>query len=204
MGHNREPVQPDNTWRLSRLIVVPSSSPSATMASFPVAPPMIVLERVIFPGPEVMAHGRQPQQNNGNAPDFDETPRPVEMAGDDQDVAANVLLARGRQPIGASALDQLDKLVNERGLQDVTFTAVGYGLQESFPDQASFLEHNQKIRMVAYPQLLQINTGFTGDGSLLLQRLPRALVWRGRLGETCTGVYREGSYVVSLVHHAVL
>jgi hypothetical protein len=51
--------------------------------AFPVALPLIVPERVMFPGPEVMARGRQPQQNNGNAPDFDETPRPVEMAGDE-------------------------------------------------------------------------------------------------------------------------
>src|SRR5215211_2320792 len=29
--------------------------------------------------------------------------------------------------------DQLDKLANTRGLQDVTFTAVGYGLQAAFP-----------------------------------------------------------------------
>ena len=64
--------------------------------------------------------------------------------------------------------DVLDRLAQQRGLQNVGFTAVGYGLQESFPDAASFQEHNQKIRMVAYPQLLQINTGFTGDGSLLL------------------------------------
>lgn len=64
--------------------------------------------------------------------------------------------------------DILDSLTNQRGQQDVTFTAVGYGLQESFPDQASFLENNQRVRMVAYPKLDQINTGFTGDFSLLL------------------------------------
>jgi len=65
-------------------------------------------------------------------------------------------------------LDVLDKLATSRGTQDLTFTAVGYGLQESFPDQASFLENNQRVRMVAHPHLLQINTGFTGDFSLLL------------------------------------
>ena len=64
--------------------------------------------------------------------------------------------------------DVLDDLATRRGTQNVTFTAVGYGLQESFPDQASFLENNQRVRMVAYPHLLQINTGFTGDFSLLL------------------------------------
>ena len=65
-------------------------------------------------------------------------------------------------------LNQLDALKTRRGLKDVSFTAVGYGLQESFPDAASWKEHNQRVRMVAHPQLLQINTGFTGDGSLLL------------------------------------
>jgi V8-like Glu-specific endopeptidase len=60
--------------------------------------------------------------------------------------------------------DVLDALATQRGLQDVTFTAVGYGLQEINPVHVEQL----KIRMVAYPHLIQINTGFTGDGSLLL------------------------------------
>jgi len=51
----------------------------------------------------------------------------------------------------------------------VTFTSVGYGLQKSFPDAASFKDQALKIRMVANPHLLQINVpGFTGDYSLLL------------------------------------
>jgi V8-like Glu-specific endopeptidase len=76
--------------------------------------------------------------------------------------------------------DQLDKLATERGTQDVTFTAVGYGLQQSFPDAASWKENNQKVRMLATPQLLQINTGFTGDGSLLLSN-------NANTGGTCFG-----------------
>ncbi len=60
--------------------------------------------------------------------------------------------------------DVLDSLATQRGLQDVGFTAVGYGLQEINPVHVEQL----KIRMVAYPHLIQINTGFTGDGSLLL------------------------------------
>ena len=66
-------------------------------------------------------------------------------------------------------LDQLDILKTKRGKQDTTFTAVGYGLQESFPEPAAWKENNQRVRMVAYPRLIQINTpGFTGDFSLLL------------------------------------
>lgn len=78
------------------------------------------------------------------------------------------------------AKDVLDKLATQRGTQDVTFTAVGYGLQESFPDAASWQENNQRVRMVAYPHLLQINTGFTGDFSLLLSN-------NANTGGTCFG-----------------
>ena len=67
------------------------------------------------------------------------------------------------------ALNQLDTLARQRGKQDVTFTAVGYGMQASFPDAASWKEHADRIRMVAYPRLIQINVpGYTGDYSLLL------------------------------------
>jgi secreted trypsin-like serine protease len=77
-------------------------------------------------------------------------------------------------------LDVLDSLARRRGKQDVTFTSVGYGLQQSFPDAASWKEHNQRIRMVAHPHLIQINTGFTGDGSLLLSN-------NANTGGTCFG-----------------
>jgi secreted trypsin-like serine protease len=78
-------------------------------------------------------------------------------------------------------LDQLDALKTQRGKQDVTFTAVGYGLQESFPDAASFQENNVRVRMVAHPKLNQINVpGFTGDFSLLLSN-------NAHTGGTCFG-----------------
>lgn len=77
--------------------------------------------------------------------------------------------------------DQLDVLARRRGLQDTTFTAVGYGLQQSFPEAASWKEHNKRVRMVAYPHLLQINVpGFTGDFSLLLSN-------NANTGGTCFG-----------------
>jgi len=70
---------------------------------------------------------------------------------------------------GLPSVDQLDSLKTRRGRQDVTFTAVGYGLQESFPDPAMFLATNTRTRFVATPHLLQINVpGFTGNFSLLL------------------------------------
>jgi secreted trypsin-like serine protease len=61
--------------------------------------------------------------------------------------------------------DQLDQLKTRRGKQETWFTAVGYGLQRINP---VFVEA-ERIRMVANPRLIQINTpGFTGDFSLLL------------------------------------
>lgn len=78
-------------------------------------------------------------------------------------------------------LNQLDALKTRRGLQNVTFTAVGYGLQMSFPDAAAWKENNQRVRMVAHPHLLQINVpGFTGDFSMLLSN-------NASTGGTCFG-----------------
>lgn len=59
----------------------------------------------------------------------------------------------------------LDAYATQRGLNKLTFTSVGYGLQQINP---VFVE-SEKIRMVAHPRLIQINTpGFTGNYSLLL------------------------------------
>jgi V8-like Glu-specific endopeptidase len=67
------------------------------------------------------------------------------------------------------AANQLDALKTRRGLQDTTFTSVGYGLQASFPDAASWKDQALRVRMVAHPKLNQINVpGFTGDFSMLL------------------------------------
>lgn len=78
-------------------------------------------------------------------------------------------------------VDQLDAMKTKRGKQDTTFTAVGYGLQESFPNAAAWKENNERIRYVAYPKLIQINVpGFTGDFSMLLSNNPNT-------GGTCFG-----------------
>jgi V8-like Glu-specific endopeptidase len=77
--------------------------------------------------------------------------------------------------------DQLDALKTRRGKQDVTFTSVGYGLQKSFPDAASWKNVSNRVRMVAHPKLNQINVpGFTGDFSLLLSN-------NANTGGTCFG-----------------
>ncbi len=75
----------------------------------------------------------------------------------------------------------LDGLKTQRGKKDFTFTAVGYGLQKSFPDAASLKENNVKVRMVATPKLIQINVpGATGDFSVLLSN-------NANTGGTCFG-----------------
>jgi hypothetical protein len=74
-------------------------------------------------------------------------------------------------------LNVLDKMARQRGKQDVTFTAVGYGLQRINP---VFVEA-ERVRMFARPKLNQINApGFTGDYSLLLSN-------NASTGGTCYG-----------------
>lgn len=77
-------------------------------------------------------------------------------------------------------VNQLDGLKTQRGHKDLTFTAVGYGLQKSFPDAAAWKDQAFRVRMLATPHLIQINTGFTGDFSLLLSN-------NAATGGTCYG-----------------
>lgn len=74
------------------------------------------------------------------------------------------------------SLNQLDSMATRRGEQDVTFRAVGYGLQYINP---VFLEE-ELTRMVATPHLVQINTALTGDYSILLSN-------NAATGGTCYG-----------------
>lgn len=65
-------------------------------------------------------------------------------------------------------LNQLDELMPRKG-EKAYFTAVGYGLQASFPDGAEWKTQADRVRMVAHPYLLQLNApGMTGDFSMLL------------------------------------
>ncbi|MCI0549990.1 MAG: trypsin-like serine protease [Anaerolineae bacterium] len=78
------------------------------------------------------------------------------------------------------SVNQFDAFKTKRGLQKVTFTSVGYGLQESFPDAASWKENNSRTRYVAHPKLNQINGGIVGDFSMLLSN-------NHHTGGTCFG-----------------
>ena len=77
--------------------------------------------------------------------------------------------------------DTLDQYKTRRGINPVSFTSVGYGLQKSFPDAVARKDVAVKVRMVAYPKLNQINApGMTGDYSMLLSN-------NARTGGTCFG-----------------
>ena len=78
------------------------------------------------------------------------------------------------------ALDQLDALKSGKVKKDTFFTAVGYGLQKAFPDAASWKDVALRVRMVSHPRLIQINTGYTGDGSIILSN-------NANTGGTCFG-----------------
>ncbi len=66
------------------------------------------------------------------------------------------------------ALNAFDAWQSQRGLQDITFTNVGYGVQRMFPDAASWKIDSQRLRMVATPRLVQLGSRLTGDYSMLL------------------------------------
>lgn len=94
---------------------------------------------------------------------------------------AGVVVLSSPHPLSTYGLlptaNQLDTL---KPSAHSTFTAVGYGLQKAFPSAAAWKEEAQRTRMVATPQLVQINTGFTGPGSLLLSN-------DAHTGGTCFG-----------------
>ena len=77
------------------------------------------------------------------------------------------------------SVNQFDSFKPKRG-QKITFTSVGYGLQESFPTPASFLASNTRTRYVAHPKLIQINGGIVGNFSMLLSN-------NAHTGGTCFG-----------------
>jgi secreted trypsin-like serine protease len=94
------------------------------------------------------------------------------------DVGVIELSKAVKLPAGATygrlpAVNSLDAL---RPSSSTIFTAVGYGLQLINPVKIEA----QLIRMVAEPHLIQINTGFTGSGSLLLSN-------NASTGGTCFG-----------------
>jgi hypothetical protein len=77
------------------------------------------------------------------------------------------------------AVGQFDAAKFKKG-NNTVFTSVGYGLQKSFPTAAAWKNAASRTRYVAHPYLLQINTGFTLDTSMLLSN-------NANSGGTCFG-----------------
>jgi secreted trypsin-like serine protease len=81
------------------------------------------------------------------------------------DVGVVVLRSPGvRLKQGYGVLPRVGQLDSLQPSASTIFTAVGYGLQQINPAMVT----GERIRMFAEPHLIQINTGFTGDFSLLL------------------------------------
>jgi hypothetical protein len=78
------------------------------------------------------------------------------------------------------ALPEQDDLDSLKARRSTTFTAVGYGLQKSFPDAAGWKTQADRVRYVAEPHLLQINRGIVGTQGLLLSN-------NANTGGTCFG-----------------
>lgn len=89
------------------------------------------------------------------------------------DVGIVILAGAGYDPGVFGTLpgvDSLDVLATQRGKQNVSFTAVGYGLQQITSNPLFTVSiQADRVRMFSNPHLIQINSpGFTGDFSLLL------------------------------------
>lgn len=81
------------------------------------------------------------------------------------ELAEPVVLDGVEQYATLPVVNILDSFARQRGLKDISFTAVGYGLQRINP----VFVVSRRVRMFSTPNLIQINTpGFTGDFSLLL------------------------------------
>jgi hypothetical protein len=78
------------------------------------------------------------------------------------------------------ALNQLDAFAAPGAKKGAVFTAVGYGLQKSYPDAASWKAQAEVLRMVSHPRLVSINTPSTRDGWMMLSN-------NARTGGTCSG-----------------
>lgn len=77
-------------------------------------------------------------------------------------------------------LDAFDEQRTRRGLQERTFTAVGYGVQRMFPEAAEWKIESERVRMVSTARLIQVDTAVTGDHSLMLTS-------NASTGGTCKG-----------------
>jgi V8-like Glu-specific endopeptidase len=80
---------------------------------------------------------------------------------------------------GFGALPTTNRLDSLKPRASTTFTSVGYGLQEAYPDAAD-KDLALRTRYVANPHLVQINRGIVGDYAMILSN-------NARTGGTCFG-----------------
>ncbi len=79
-------------------------------------------------------------------------------------------------------LGYLNKLANKRGLQDVTFTDVGYGINEVKPESISL-----RIRFKAVSHLVNLKSALTDGFNLQTSNNPGNWVKSAESGGTCFG-----------------
>ncbi len=92
-----------------------------------------------------------------------------------------VILDEPYDPPGPFAsLPELNELDDLQPGPDTWFTAVGFGLQRAHGPGAAWRDVANRVRMQANPWLLQIDTAFTGDYSILLSN-------NAKSGGTCFG-----------------
>jgi secreted trypsin-like serine protease len=92
-------------------------------------------------------------------------------------LASPIALPAGKSYGVLPKANQLDSL---KPRASTTFTAVGYGLQRVNNNPNGTQTVSNRVRMLAQPHLIQINTGFTGPQSLLLSN-------NAATGGTCFG-----------------
>ena len=91
-----------------------------------------------------------------------------------------VVLNTPYYPGSFGALPTLGQLDSLKSNANTLFTSVGFGLQKAFPDASSWKDVSTRIRMVAYPHLISINTPYVGDFAFILSS-------NASTGGTCFG-----------------
>jgi hypothetical protein len=118
------------------------------------------------------------------------------------DVGVIILSEPQPGPYGQLApLGFIDSLLTQRGTQDLSFTAIGYGLQSSQPDQSNRVQDPWDLaRWYGYQRLIQINSAYTDSYNIMLTN--NAGTEGG--GGTCSGdsggpiIHTETGYIVAV------
>ena len=91
-----------------------------------------------------------------------------------------VALDHPYNPGSFGALPTAGQFDSLKSSSNVTFTSVGFGLQRAFPDASSWKDVSNRVRMVAHPRLVSINSPYVGDFAIILSN-------NANTGGTCFG-----------------